>query len=295
MLDRLIVTLEGAQRDPLALERIRREFPTVTLASSDVQDADCRLDIDSWCTGSFDFWAFDRTLDGLAGRPFTLCLVGKHRDILAVALEVLTRTQRLLGRRNRHSEGDWFERLLEHHRDLHPLDKPLVRADYDHALDVWQWTLRLDADASAAVQIAALYHDVERLQSEADARIEGGVPDYQSFKDAHAHEGAALLEEHLRALEVDATIRRCAVSLVASHERSSDVCHHQLLADADALSFFSLNSPGFLDYFGKKHSRRKVLYTLRRMSPVASERLRFVRLRADVAALVASAREELGR
>lgn len=66
-------------------------------------------------------------------------------------------------------------RLLRRHRSLHPADKPLVRADYRHALDVWQWVLRLDPEAGGAVQIAALFHDVERIFTEAESRSEQAV------------------------------------------------------------------------------------------------------------------------
>src|SRR5262249_61670000 len=63
------------------------------------------------------------------------------------------------------------------------------------------------------------------------------------------------------------------------------------LNDADALSFFSWSSPGFVDYFGLDHARRKVRYTLARMSPHAQARLARVRLRADVARILAEAAE----
>jgi hypothetical protein len=55
-----------------------------------------------------------------------------------------------------------------------------------------------------------------------------------------------------------------------------------VLADADALSFFSLNSPGFADYYGAEHTRKKVRYTLGRMSSGAVRRLTSIRLRDDI-------------
>jgi hypothetical protein len=58
-----------------------------------------------------------------------------------------------------------------------------------------------------------------------------------------------------------------------------------LLDDADCLSFFSLGSSGFLDYFGEAQARRKIAWTLRRLSLRACASLPSIRLRRDVARL----------
>jgi hypothetical protein len=162
------------------------------------------------------------------------------------------------------------------------VSKPLVRADYNHALDVWQWTLRLEASASLAVQLAALFHDVERLASEADARVEHLAPDYQQFKDAHARAGAAIARRVLLEAGVSSSTIDRAGLLVAEHERPSSDPEVALLNDADALSFFSLNSSGYADYFGPEPTRKKIAYTWNRMRPAARAKLASVRLREDV-------------
>jgi hypothetical protein len=194
---------------------------------------------------------------------------------------VMNRCQRHVGRRNRHSQGSLFTRVLRRHRALHDLDKPLVRADFNHALDVWQWTLRLDGDAPLSVQIAALFHDIERLHSEAEARVEHLAPDYQRFKDAHASAGAAMTDAVLASLGAPLNLRQEVAALVTSHERERGV-----LGDADALSFFSLNSCGYANYFGPEQTRKKVAYTWNRMSDGARVRLGTIRLRPDVRAML---------
>ena len=203
-----------------------------------------------------------------------------------------------LERRNGASEGLLFDVVLARHRALHDLAKPVVRADYAHALDVWQWTLRLDPEAGLAVQLAALFHDVERLASEADARLEHRAADYQEFKDAHARIGAAWTDEVLAEIGIDEATRRAAVRLVGRHERppapgDPDAADLALLNDADALSFFSLNSPGYWEYFGPEPTRRKVAWTLARMRPEARQILAGVRLCPEVARIVRSM-ESLG-
>ncbi len=141
--------------------------------------------------------------------------------------------------------------------------------------------------ADLAVQLAALLHDVERLVTEADRRIEHHADDYQAFKDEHAARGAEMAGALLEEAGVDAGTRRRTVRLIAGHEHAAapgdpDAGAIALLNDADALSFFSLNSVGYLDYFGPEATRRKVAYTLRRLRPEARRHLDGMRLRPVV-------------
>lgn len=230
----------------------------------------------------FDYFGFDRQLDAHADEPFAIRIEGNADIVWDEVARLVCRAQRCIGRRNRHSSASWFNELLRLHRSLHDLEKPLVRADYDHAIDTWQWTLRCDPDASAAVQIAALFHDIERLETEAEVRVESSADDYAAFKDAHARHGAAKLREILRVLELDAGLVTRAAELVENHERAGMDHEARILADADALSFFSFNSPGFLDYFGPAHTKRKIAHSLRRLSPKGRAKLAHVRMRADV-------------
>jgi hypothetical protein len=228
-----------------------------------------------WRDDAFDFWAFDRRCDELAGCGEPL------RVAREIAGEVAIRTQRLAPRIT--IDAPWFARVLAEHRALHDLDKPLVRADHDHALDAWQWTLRLDPTAPPEVQLAALLHDVERLVSEADARVEHLAADYRAFKDAHARAGAELARRLLARAGVPEDLAGEACRLVAVHERPDGSPELDAVNDADALSFFSLNSPGYLRYFGADQTRAKVAYTLARMSPRARGWLRAIRMPRGVA------------
>ncbi|MFL6290970.1 MAG: DUF4202 family protein, partial [Thermoanaerobaculia bacterium] len=253
------------------------------------------LSIAEWESHFFNFWELDTLLDELAERtagPFAILLLGTEDRLVSFACEVLTRCQRLMDRRNAASRGGLFDRALAEHQAMHGLSKPLVRADYDHALDAWQWALRLDPEAGLAVQLAALFHDVERLVSEADRRIEQHAADYQAFKDDHALRSAWMAGEALARAGVDEAARERVSRLIAEHERPAregdpEAAEIALLNDADALSFFSLNSPGYVDYFGPEPARRKIAWTLARLRPAARRRLDGVRLRPDVAEMLA--------
>lgn len=286
---------------PPGLEAVAAEFPTVAFhPDADVPvDAQVIVRADSWQRGEIDLYDFDHQIDELAGElaghgRVTVRVVGG--DVARVALQVLTRCQRRVGRRNVRSQSHAFDRVLALHRELHDLQKPLVRADYNHALDVWQWMLRLCPEAGAAVQIAALFHDIERLVSEADARVEHLAPHYDAFKQTHAHGGADLSDAHLAALGLATVLRERLRGLIEKHERrpagASDDPDLALLNDADALSFFSLNSGSFLDYYGQAHTRKKIAWTLTRMSTRAHARLGEIWLRPDVAGILRDIRGE---
>jgi hypothetical protein len=266
--------------------KLAAEFPSIFINFDG--DGAVHLLATEWERRDFDTWAFDCEIDALARNPLTLCIrddrraAGPGRDTFPLA--VLNRCQRAIDRRNRHSQGRLFTRVLETHRALHDLEKPLVRADYNHARDVWQWLLRLEPEASLTTQIAALFHDIERLSSESDARIEHLAPDYQEFKDAHARKGAELTNAALADAGVGERISVRVAEIVAGHERQSNDAEVALLNDADALSFFSLNSPGYADYFGPQQTAKKIAYTWNRMTERARTKLACVHLRDDVRA-----------
>jgi hypothetical protein len=292
MLEELAVTTgAGAERSHCGT--LAAEFPSIFIRYD--EPGTPHLLASEWEQREFDTWAFDCRIDELAREPFTLCLRDDRRPQSEVrsddfALAVLNRCQRAIDRRTRHSQGRLFSHILDQHRALHDLSKPLVRADYNHARDVWQWLLRLDADASISLQIAALFHDIERLVSEADRRVEHLAADYQEFKDDHARRGAELTREVLLSAGVSESVCARVAEIVGAHERRSGDAEVALLNDADALSFFSLNSPGYADYFGPEQTAKKVAYTLNRMSDGARRKLQSVHLRADVRAHLESLR-----
>jgi hypothetical protein len=267
----------------IELGPLEQVFPTIGFVRTARPRADA-IDGAAWRSEGFDLWAFDRTLDELAARNQPLAITAEH-DLVAIALEILTRAQRVIPRRNESSNTAWFARVLGFHADLHDMTKPLVRADYDHALDTWQWTVRLDGAAPADVQLAALCHDLERLDSEADVRTEHRAPDYQRFKDAHAAGSAWRAAVLFTRAGVPAPIARLAEIGIEHHEHAKGP-----VADADALSFFAFNSAGYLRYFGAEQTAQKVVYSFKRLSQRARRELARLRLPAPIAAQLANLR-----
>jgi hypothetical protein len=275
---------------------LTREFPQIAWAVTHrIPPGSLVMHEREWRGPGADLYRTDRTMLALCTRPAWLIVVEDDRSgtLTDTAAEILTRYQRLVPRTNELSKAPAFRAALARHRELHDLGKPLVRADYDHALDVWQWILRLNPAASLSLQLAGLFHDIERLASEADERIEQNAPDYQLFKDTHARAGARFAAQVLYKSGIAAADVTRVERLIQEHERpvaSARDADLATLADADALSFFSLNSPGFADYYGAEHTRKKVRYSLGRMTAAALSRLAEIRLRPDIAGLVGEAR-----
>jgi hypothetical protein len=256
-------------------EALRARFPSAPL--SDHGAADPVVVDEAWDAPDADLLAFDAAIHGAEDAPFDLVLRCRRPS------QCLLRWQRLFPATNGHSRARPFQAALAAHASLHDRSLPLVRADLDHAHDVWQWTLRLDPDASVEVQLAALLHDVERLESEPTRRVEHLAADYDAFKAAHARRGAELARDLLGALFPSDVVDRVA-DLVAAHEgRAGGDRDLALLADADGLSFFGLNSAGYLRWFGPDQTRRKVAWTLRRLSTTALPWLAELKLPRGVA------------
>lgn len=263
----------------------------------------------AWRSDGFDLLAFDDEVWRRAG-PAGRCRIrlgrgGEQprpglngRQVLGTMRQVVTRYQRFLRWRNAASSTPPFARVLALHERLHDRSRALVAADHDHALDTWRWTLRLAPGASFAVQVAALFHDVERLYVESDLRIEHRAPDYQAFKAAHAAAGSRIVADLMARVDVPPVESRKICDLVARHELGGehalggggDIADDRaLLNEADALSFFSLNASGFLKHFGPEHTARKVSYTLRRLGRNGRRELRRIKLSAPIRRMLESA------
>ncbi len=335
-----VLLSDATAPEPSPPERalVAREFPHLSWAFSAAAAQPAALhdavliDEADWHSDATDLYDWDARVLSLQSRRGWLLVSSAHgsQPALEALLQILTRYQRLAPRVNDASRDDSFRCAVSLHRALHDLNKPLVRADYEHALDVWQWVLRLEPCAGRALQLAALFHDIERISSEGDQRVEQHAIDYQSFKNAHAWVGAQLAAHTLAAAGMDAADCDHAAELIWQHElplarkpdsftdgasgirpamlgpelmspdalAPADIGAHgskaasdgpaliarelRVLADADALSFFSLNSRGFFDYYGLEHTRKKVRYTLGRMSPVALGYLQHVKLPSEV-------------
>ncbi|MCL2449721.1 MAG: DUF4202 domain-containing protein, partial [Polyangiaceae bacterium] len=207
---------------PLGAALLRQEFPTVAIHVDERAGASApraTVDLTQWSDRRRPFEPFDAAVEAVAcSKDPTVVVCGAPELAFQAALEVMTRSQWLIGRRNAASSGPELTALLSRLEALHDVGKPLVRADYVHALDTWQWALRLDPSAGLSLQMAALLHDVERLESEPDERVEHLAPDYRGFKAKHARRGADMARAIIESCGASGATRDRAAALVEGHE-----------------------------------------------------------------------------
>jgi len=281
-----LVAAASSKLDELAL-RLGRELRCAHIAPGQSCVGDLVIDLREW--RRCDPLRLDASFAAREGQPFGLSIVCEHQHPEMASLELLNRYQRLLPLPSRASRIPRLSQVLAAHRGLHPLEKPLARADYDHALDTWRWLLRLAPHADPALELAALFHDVERLETETERRVEQYAADHLEFKTRHAARGARMAERILLELGLGAALVRRVAELIEAHEQpgtDSELC---LLNDADSISFFSLNSWGYLRYFGPSRTSFKVKYTLSRMSPAARALVGTTRQPAPISRMLADA------
>jgi hypothetical protein len=256
---------------------LEREFPTVLVLRAERREpGDLVIDDFAW-RGAFDVGRFD---EAMMASPLPR-LVVRGGDAPGVAVEVLGRYQRLVARRNAASTTALFDVVLDAHARLFQARGAAALRDHEHALDTWQWMQRLEPDAGLVPQLAALFHDVERLDDEPIERIE--------HRARRLLDGAPRVMPGSGADRVRATLRGAGVAQGDVDRVADLVCGRSLyereaalLDDADAVSFLSLTSAAYADYFGLAQTRRKVTFLLNRLGHSARSKVALIRLRPDV-------------
>jgi hypothetical protein len=210
------------------------------------------------------------------------------------ALQLAVRFQRFDASTNPASATPFFQQILASHEGMFDRRRPLVAADHDHALDTWRWVLRLEPHASLSLQLAALLHDVERLEA-GDGRPDAAAADYLELKRAHAEASARLVVGVLESLSTPGPLIERTRALVADHEdaRAEEPVEPAaaLLANADALSFFSLGAPAYARHAGAAALTRKVVHAVWRLDVEGHSWLARLKMPRTIRALVFEALE----
>jgi hypothetical protein len=140
-----------------------------------------------------------------------------------------------------------------------------VPEDPRHSSNTLEWLLRLDPDADAALQLAALGHDIDRAVSARKVQ-RADYDDYDAFKAAHARNRAEILSEILRECGVrDESLTREVHRLVCRHEVGGDPRADQLV-DADSISYFDVNLPLYHARHDPQETLRRCLWGYQRLS-----------------------------
>lgn len=261
--------------------RLSEAFPTVRARWLPLPPHGPRLpalDAVSWAREPAEVASFDAWGEELAARgPLHIAILGEAAAVELCAIQVLTRAQRWLARRNAESATVPFSRLLARLAKTRATCGPIARSAHDHALDVWQWVLRLDPHASLETQLAALLLHAERLSCVAVDEATSG-------------------SERCRALLLEASFDPGVVERVL-RSMSQPVRRDEprLIDAADALSFLSLDSAVYLARFGPERTARVVCSVLRRLGDAGEALVGTIKLDPLVQGWVERAHAKLRR
>ncbi len=132
------------------------------------------------------------------------------------------------------------------------------------------WVKQLKPDADEAMLIAAIAHDISRAvyrkeHNELLKKYNFNDPEFLYF---HQEKGAEIIEQFLKSEGADESLIRKVKFLIMQHEWGGNE-DQNILKDADSISFFEVNAPGFFQRhpeMGKEKIRAKFDWMFERIS-----------------------------
>jgi hypothetical protein len=139
----------------------------------------------------------------------------------------------------------------------------------DHLLNTRDWLIRLAADASEALRVAAVVHDCERMFAGGPAIDPSAPPDDATYLREHSERSARFAGEWLRREGADTRFVDEVEELVRLHEGGGTPAA-DLLQAADSVSFLDVNGDVVLDWIADgratcAQARAKLDYMLDRI------------------------------
>lgn len=160
----------------------------------------------------------------------------------------------------------------------------------DHLLRTEKWVLDLAPDASLALRIAGLTHDMERAYPEGSPRWEAGRGwDDPLYTIAHSERSARIVGDFMRDQGADEPLVREVVRLILFHE-TGGFPEADVLQAADSLSFLETLGPLVAGWIVSGTTDRA--YGLDRMR-YAVDRIRHAPARVIAEGLLPAALEEV--
>ena len=142
-----------------------------------------------------------------------------------------------------------------------------VPEDSIHSKNTREWVLKLRPKADAALQIAALGHDIERSIEQRKIK-RANFTDYNEFKKAHSQNSATILQEILLKYDVNQDLIDRVVHLVLFHEFGG-TAEANILKDADSISFFDVNLPFYFQRNSERETAFRMKWGYKRLSQLA--------------------------
>jgi hypothetical protein len=125
----------------------------------------------------------------------------------------------------------------------------------NHLVETENWLLRLQPEASEALRLAALTHDMERAFPGPDSpKARSGVD--HEYNRAHSERSARIVGAYLREQDADETLVEDVMKFICAHEYGGWP-EANLLQAADSLSFLEVNIAFFLQSIPKDDDGRR--------------------------------------
>ncbi|MBI4100193.1 DUF4202 family protein [Candidatus Microgenomates bacterium] len=164
-----------------------------------------------------------------------------------------------------------MQKILEEIFNRYPERTKTVSAGLEpaHAQDTLKWVLEIDPTAGIPLQIAALFHDVDRIESgfSYSAYNEGDIQHYEKYKRQHADRSANFTAKIMTDNGYGDVMTKKVKFLIANHDNSqSNDKELQILQTADALSYFSLLLRQHYEEIGD-HIDLKCRFMIKKMNP----------------------------
>jgi hypothetical protein len=147
-----------------------------------------------------------------------------------------------------------------------------------HLVNTLEWLDKIAPDASEAMRLAALTHDMERAFDGPDRPIHENMGgDDAAYYEAHSRRSARIVGEFLREQGADDELVAEVEKLIGAHEVGGWE-EANLVQAADSLSFFDVNVPLFLEFIKEgRHTVDEVIakldFTLARIQVEAAREL----------------------
>ncbi len=162
-----------------------------------------------------------------------------------------------------------------------------IEGEMEHAETVFEWVKKLLKNSSFELQIAALFHDIDRVVTPG---VGGGFKgdrkskEYEQHKKAHAKRSAEYIIPLLKTNGIDARVLKRVKFLILHHddtgkevESFKDIDLNTLVA-ADSLAFFTSIAPKLYKAEGEERLRDKVSFMIEKMPSFARNLLASQRL-----------------
>jgi hypothetical protein len=146
-----------------------------------------------------------------------------------------------------------------------PIEEELI-----HSRLTLKWLLKLKPDASEALKISAISHDIDRAVNKIIEKDRKPEESYEEFKRKHSIRSADIIVNLMKKHNYPEKVIDKVKHLVENHEFGGDT-ETDILTSADSLAYFEYNLPIYFKRNGKEETIRKIKFMFNRMSKQAQE------------------------